>query len=46
MAPTYISNLINVRKHARYSLRSINTGTLYFIAPRRENEKVFWWQIF
>ena len=28
MAPAYISDLINVRKHARYSLRSLNSGTL------------------
>ena len=27
MAPAYISDLINVRKHVRYSLRS-NSGTL------------------
>ena len=28
MAPAYISDLINVWKHARYSLRSLNSGTL------------------
>ena len=28
MAPAYISDLINVRKHERYSLCSLNSGTL------------------
>ena len=35
MAPAYISDLITVRKHARYSLRS-NSGT---ITSSRENKK-------
>jgi len=28
MGPAYISDLINIRKHAHYSLRSLNSGTL------------------
>ena len=28
IGPAYISDLINVRKHAHYSLRSLNSGTL------------------
>ena len=35
MTPAYISDLINVRKHARYSLH-------YSITSSRENEKIFW----
>jgi len=28
MAPAYVSDLINVRNHKRYSLCSLNSGTL------------------
>ena len=44
MAPAYISDLINVRKHVHYSLRS-NSGPVYSIASSWENEKILWWQI-
>ncbi len=40
MAPTYISNLIKARKHARYSLRSINSGTL-LMHPEGKMKKSF-----
>ena len=40
MAPAYISDLINVRKHARYSLCSINSGTL-LLHPAGKMKKSF-----
>ena len=40
MAPAYISDLINVRKHARYSLRSINSSTL-LLHPAGKMKKSF-----
>ena len=40
MAPAYISDLINVRKHARYLLRSINSGTL-LLHPAGKMKKSF-----
>ena len=39
MAPAYISDLINVRKHTRYSLRS-NTGTI-LLHPAGKVKKSF-----
>ena len=39
MAPAYISDLINVRKHARYSLRS-NSGTI-LLHPAGKIKKSF-----
>ena len=39
MAPAYISDLINVRKHARYSLLS-NSGTVLFHPARKKNPLV------
>ena len=44
MAPVYISDLINVRKHTRYSLPS-NSSTI-LLHPAGEMKKIFWWQIF
>ena len=40
MAPAYISDLINVRKPARYSLRSITSGTL-LLHPAGKMKKSF-----
>ena len=40
MAPTYISDLINIRKRARYSLRS-NSGTI-LLHPAGKMKKIFW----
>jgi len=39
MTPAYISDLINVRKHARYSLRS-NSGTI-LLYPAGKTKKFF-----
>ena len=39
MAPAYISDLINVKKHARYSLRS-NSGTI-LLHPAGKMKKSF-----
>jgi len=39
MAPAYISDLVNVRKHARYSLRS-NSGTI-LLHPAGKMKKSF-----
>ena len=39
MAPAYISDLIDVRKHTRYSLRS-NTGTI-LLHPAGKVKKSF-----
>ena len=40
MAPAYISDVINVRKHTRYSLRS-NIGTILLL-PAGKMKKIFW----
>ena len=40
LAPAYISDLINLRKHARHSLRF--NSEIYSITSSKENEKIFW----
>ena len=40
MAPAYISDLINVRKHTHYSLRS-NSGTI-LLYPAGKMKKILW----
>jgi len=40
MWPPYISDLINVRKHARYSLRTLNSGTL-LLRPAGKMKRYF-----
>ena len=41
MAPAYISDLINVRKHARYSMRSNSSTILLHPAGKMKKKKTF-----